>query len=90
AEKIYQEKGIEAFEENEKKSANVELKAGPFKCFLKSLHKIQSAFPVENNPIRTALVTAPSARLKRMTHRYEFPIHAWCESLVCARGQNVL
>ncbi|HIM54579.1 MAG TPA: 5'-nucleotidase [Gammaproteobacteria bacterium] len=69
AEKIYQEKGIEAFEENEKKSANVELKAGPFKCFLKSLHKIQSAFPVENNPIRTALVTARSAPShKRVIH----------------------
>ncbi|RUM78094.1 MAG: 5'-nucleotidase [Candidatus Thioglobus sp.] len=69
AEKIYQEKGIEAFEENEKKSANVELKAGPFKCFLKSLHKIQSAFPVEDNPIRTALVTARSAPShKRVIH----------------------
>jgi len=33
AEKIYQEKGIEAFEENEKKSANVELKAGPLSAF---------------------------------------------------------
>jgi len=69
AEKIYQAKGIEAFEENEKNSANVELKAGPFKCFLKSLHKIQSAFPVENNPIRTALVTARSAPShKRVIH----------------------
>jgi len=69
SEKIFQEKGLEAFEENEKKSANVELKAGPFKCFLMSLHKIQSAFPEENNPIRTALVTARSAPShKRVIH----------------------
>lgn len=69
SEKIYQEKGIAAFEENEKKSANVELKAGPFKCFLKSLHKIQSTFPEKDNPIRTALVTARSAPShKRVIH----------------------
>jgi 5'-nucleotidase len=28
---------------------------------LQALHKIQSAYPIENNPIRTALVTARSA-----------------------------
>jgi 5'-nucleotidase len=38
AEKIFQEKGLDAFSANEKKSANIELKSGPFKCFLKSLH----------------------------------------------------
>jgi hypothetical protein len=37
-EKIIQEKGLDAFSANEKKSANIELKSGPFKCFLKSLH----------------------------------------------------
>jgi 5''-nucleotidase. len=69
AERVFQEKGLEAFEQSEKKSAEVELKAGPFKCFLKSLHKIQSTFPVENNPIRTALVTARSAPShKRVIH----------------------
>jgi 5'-nucleotidase len=69
SEKIFQEKGINAFEENERNSANIELKAGPFKSFLKSLHKIQSAFPEKNNPIRTALVTARSAPShKRVIH----------------------
>lgn len=69
SEKIYQEHGMKAFEENEKKAANVELKAGPFKCFLKSLHKIQSNFPEADNPIRTALVTARSAPShKRVIH----------------------
>ena len=61
SEKIFQEQGLKAFQENEKLSENVELKAGPFKSFLVSLQKIQSTFPEENNPIRTALVTARSA-----------------------------
>jgi 5'-nucleotidase len=69
SEKIFQEQGLEAFEENEKLSANIELKAGPFKSFLASLQKIQSTFPEENNPIRTALVTARSAPShKRVIH----------------------
>jgi 5'-nucleotidase len=69
AEKVYQQQGIEAFAENEKKSANIALESGPFKCFLKSLHTIQSAFPEANNPIRTALVTARGAPShKRVIH----------------------
>jgi len=69
SERIFQEQGLEAFEENEKLSANIELKAGPFKSFLASLQKIQSTFPEENNPIRTALVTARSAPShKRVIH----------------------
>ena len=53
----------------EKRSENIELKAGPFKSFLVSLQKIQSTFPEENNPIRTALVTARSAPShKRVIH----------------------
>jgi len=69
SERIFQEHGLEAFEENEKQSANIELKAGPFKSFLASLQKIQSTFPEENNPIRTALVTARSAPShKRVIH----------------------
>lgn len=69
SEKIYQEQGLEAFAQNERNAADIELKAGPFKCFLKSLHKIQSAFPEADNPIRTALVTARSAPShKRVIH----------------------
>jgi 5'-nucleotidase len=69
AEKIFQEKGLDAFSANEKKSANIELKSGPFKCFLKSLHNIQSSFPEEDNPIRTALVTARGAPAQRHHQR---------------------
>jgi len=69
SEQIFQEQGLKAFQENEIRSENVELKAGPFKSFLVSLQKIQSTFPEENNPIRTALVTARSAPShKRVIH----------------------
>ncbi|MDC9714330.1 MAG: 5'-nucleotidase [Gammaproteobacteria bacterium] len=69
AEKIYQEHGIDAFAENEKNAANIELQSGPFKSFLKSLHAIQSSFPETDNPIRTALVTARGAPShKRVIH----------------------
>ena len=69
AERIFQEKGLEAFHENEVLSEKIELKAGPFKSFLVSLQKIQSTFPEEDNPIRTALVTARSAPShKRVIH----------------------
>jgi len=61
AERIYQEQGLEVFSDSERDAANQPLSGGPFKPVLEALHKIQSAFPIENNPIRTALVTARSA-----------------------------
>jgi 5'-nucleotidase len=61
AERIYQEQGLEAFADSEKAAANQPLSGGPFKPVLEALHKIQSAYPIEDNPIRTALVTARSA-----------------------------
>ena len=61
AERIYQERGLEAFSHSERESAGQPLSGGPFKPLLEALHKIQSAYPIENNPIRTALVTARSA-----------------------------
>ncbi|MFK7956734.1 MAG: 5'-nucleotidase [Lysobacterales bacterium] len=61
AERIYQEKGLEAFAASEKAAADEPLSGGPFKSVLSAIHRIQSAFPAEDNPIRTALVTARSA-----------------------------
>lgn len=61
AERVYQEHGLETFSDSERKAANQPLSGGPFKGVLEALHKIQSAFSIENNPIRTALVTARSA-----------------------------
>lgn len=61
SEKIYQEKGLEAFEENERSQASNIMEAGPFAKFLKTLSNLQKEFPGENAPIRTALVTSRSA-----------------------------
>jgi 5'-nucleotidase len=61
AERVYQESGLEAFSDSERESATQPLSGGPFKPVLEALHKIQSAYPIEENPIRTALVTARSA-----------------------------
>jgi 5'-nucleotidase len=61
AERIYQEQGLEAFSAAERAAANQPLSGGPFRHVLEALHAIQSAFPIDDNPIRTALVTARSA-----------------------------
>ncbi|HEX7046683.1 MAG TPA: 5'-nucleotidase [Gammaproteobacteria bacterium] len=61
AERIYKEKGLEAFASSERESARKPLSGGPFKDFLTALHRIQAEFPMDASPIRTALVTARSA-----------------------------
>lgn len=61
AERIYQTEGLEEFSRSEKQQAATPLLGGPFKPLLQALHNIQSAYPIEDNPIRTALVTARSA-----------------------------
>lgn len=61
SEKIYQEKGLEAFAKNEQDSALTPLPAGPLHGFLAMLHELQKKLPYENCLIRTALVTARSA-----------------------------
>jgi 5'-nucleotidase len=53
--------GIAAFHDHEREQSHVFLSGGPFKQFLSALHDLQAAFPAENSPIRTALVTARSA-----------------------------
>ena len=61
SERISTEHGLEAFAANESREAKTPLPGGPFKTILSALVQIQQAFPAENNPIRTALVTARSA-----------------------------
>ncbi len=61
SEKIYQEGGFESFARNELEKANQPLPKGPFANFLKALYKLQQELPVDDCPIRTALVTARSA-----------------------------
>lgn len=61
SERIYQEQGLEAFEENERLQAQNPLKEGPFAGFLRLLSGIQKEYGEDEVPIRTALVTARSA-----------------------------
>lgn len=61
AEKVYQAEGLEVFSQQEKQRADTPLPDGPFKPLMQALQNIQSSYPIEDNPIRTALVTARSA-----------------------------
>ena len=61
SERVSEEQGLEAFSRTELERAQEPLTAGPFRGFLTALHRIQSAFPPDAAPIRTALVTARSA-----------------------------
>jgi 5'-nucleotidase len=61
SERISREQGIEAFASNERDLVGTPLSGGPFKGFLAALHALQVAFPADDAPIRTALVTARSA-----------------------------
>ena len=58
SEQIYQSQGLEAFLEHEKRNAEKPLPEGPFAKLLKTLSYLQKQFSTEDNPIRTALVTA--------------------------------
>jgi 5'-nucleotidase len=61
SEKIFKNKGLAAFTENEKRAANEPLSGGPFKPILAALQQIQIAFPPGESPLRTCLVTARAA-----------------------------
>lgn len=61
SERIYKERGLDAFTENEKNAAHTPMSGGPFRNFLRALQHLQSKFPAGECPIRTALVTARSA-----------------------------
>ncbi len=58
SERIYQQKGLKAFLEHEKKNAKNPLPKGPFAKLLKVISRIQNEFPMEKAPIKTALITA--------------------------------
>jgi 5'-nucleotidase len=61
AERVYQSGGLDAFARRESEAARDPLPGGPFKKFLAALHQIQSDYPEDKSPIRTALVTARGA-----------------------------
>jgi 5'-nucleotidase len=62
AERVYQERGLPAFEEHERTRAGEPLPPGPLQPFLRALHVLQKSPPPGSTMrIRTALVTARSA-----------------------------
>ncbi len=65
SERIYQEHGLEAFVDNERRNADVELEPGPLKPFLDALLAVNRRFPHDERPIRVSLVTARNAPAHR-------------------------
>lgn len=61
SEKIFQAKGLAAFEEHERFNAMRPLPKGPFAKLLATISTVQKQFPPDQMPIRTALVTARNA-----------------------------
>lgn len=61
AERVYRSQGLAVFNATESAAAKEPLGGGPFKGFLVALHQIQSQFPAEESPLRTALITSRAA-----------------------------
>ncbi len=61
SQRISDEHGLAAFSRNESERWSEPLSGGPFRGVLAALHRIQAAFPINQSPLRTALVTARSA-----------------------------
>ena len=74
AERVFKESGLQAFTESEVASEKTPLSGGPFKNFLGALHRIQAAYPADEAPIRTALVTARAAPAHK---RVILTLRAW-------------
>jgi 5'-nucleotidase len=60
AERVFQAKGLAAFQHHESERATTPLAPGPFKPLLEALHRLQRT-PIDGMRLRTALVTARSA-----------------------------
>jgi len=60
AERVFQARGLDAFQAHEQAQATTPLAAGPFKPLLQALQRLQHE-PAQGMRIRTALVTARSA-----------------------------
>lgn len=61
AERVYRQQGLEVFNASESAAAHEPLPGGPFKGLLVAIHQLQTLFPPEDSPLRTALVTARGA-----------------------------
>lgn len=74
SEKIYQSKGLDAFIKHEQENASKPLPDGPFAPLLRAIAKAQANIPVENAPIRTALITARNSPAHERVIR---TLHGW-------------
>ena len=74
AERIYQEKGMEAFLAHETQNAEKPLPEGPFAKLLYTIQRLQQDEAFEKPPVRTALVTARSMPAHERVIR---TLHAW-------------
>jgi 5'-nucleotidase len=65
SERVFQEQGLEAFQQREAALADQPMNPGPFAPFLHALQRVQSEFPEGESPIRASLVTARNAPAHR-------------------------
>ncbi len=61
AERLFRQEGLAVFNETESAAAHEPLPGGPFKGLLVAIHQLQSLFPSDASPVRTALVTSRGA-----------------------------
>ncbi len=61
SERLYREEGLAVFNASESAAAHEPLPGGPFKGLLVALHQLQTLFPADESPLRTALVTSRGA-----------------------------
>ncbi|MFT5574212.1 MAG: 5'-nucleotidase [Cryomorphaceae bacterium] len=61
AEQVFKQQGLVEFAKHEVRAAKKPLPGGPFRSMLSALHRIQSEFPADESPIRTAIITARAA-----------------------------
>jgi 5'-nucleotidase len=61
AEQVFKQQGLVEFAKHEVRAAKKPLPGGPFRNMLSALHRIQSEFPADESPIRTAIITARAA-----------------------------
>lgn len=74
SEKIYQSQGLDAFVKHEKENALKPLPEGPFAPLLRAISKAQAGIPVDQAPIRTALITARNSPAHERVIR---TLHEW-------------
>ena len=74
SENIYKTQGLDAFLKNEKENALKPLPDGPFAALLRAISKAQASVPVDEAPIRTALITARNSPAHERVIR---TLHEW-------------